>query len=74
LIDENHAMWVIESTCKDFFGTLKMSTDGGCIEPGEKVVAVTGTGAGADTAVVASAAPSGKLSMLRVHEIIYKPL
>jgi uncharacterized protein len=51
-----------------------MATDGGCFEPGEKIIAVAGTGAGADTAIVVSAAPSGKLSMLRVHEIICKPL
>lgn len=53
---------------------VMMATDGGCLEPGEKVVAVAGSGAGADTAVVVSAASSGKLSMLRVHEIICKPL
>jgi uncharacterized protein len=53
---------------------VMMATDGGCIETGEKVIAVAGTGAGADTAIVVSAASSGKLSILRVHEIICKPL
>jgi uncharacterized protein len=53
---------------------VMMATDGGCFEPGEKIIAVAGTGAGADTAIVVAAASSGKLSLLRVHEIICKPL
>jgi hypothetical protein len=53
---------------------IMMATDGGCIEPGEKVIAVAGSGAGADTAVVATAAPSTKMSALRIHEILCKPL
>jgi hypothetical protein len=53
---------------------IMMATDGGCIEPGEKVIAVAGSGSGADTAVVASAAPSTKIKALRIHEIICKPL
>jgi hypothetical protein len=52
---------------------LLMACDGGCIRIGEKVIAVAGTGAGADTALVATAGPSTKLSLLRVHEIICKP-
>lgn len=51
-----------------------MACDGGLIEQGEKVIAVTGTGRGADTAVVAIAAPSNKLSELHITEIICKPL
>jgi hypothetical protein len=53
---------------------IMMATDGGCIEPGEKVIAIAGSGAGADTAVVATAAPSTKMSALRIHEILCKPL
>jgi hypothetical protein len=53
---------------------LMMAADGGCLEQGEKVIAVAGTGAGADTAVVATAAPSLKMSALRIHEILCKPL
>ena len=51
-----------------------MAVDGGCVATGEKVIAVTGTGRGADTAVVAMAAPSTKLSELHITEIICKPL
>jgi len=51
-----------------------MACDGGLIEQGEKVIAVAGTGAGADTSVVATAAPSTKLTDLHIHEIICKPL
>jgi hypothetical protein len=53
---------------------LLMACDGGCIGIGEKVIAVAGTGSGADTAVVGSAAPSTKLTSLRIHEIICKAL
>lgn len=51
-----------------------MACDCGLIEQGEKVIAVAGTAAGADTAVVATAAPSTKLPDLHIHEIICKPL
>jgi hypothetical protein len=53
---------------------LMMAADGGCLEKGEKVIAVAGTGAGADTAVIATAAPSLQMSVLRIHEILCKPL
>ncbi|MFC1857656.1 hypothetical protein ACFL9U_06450 [Thermodesulfobacteriota bacterium] len=53
---------------------IMMACDGGCIEAGETVIAVAGTMGGADTAVVATAAPSTKLTRLRIHEIICKPL
>ena len=51
-----------------------MATDAGYLEPGEEVIAVTGTGRGADTAVVAVAAPSTRLPELHITEIICKPL
>ena len=53
---------------------IMMACDGGCIGIGEKIIAVAGTGSGADTAVVATAAPSNKLASLRIHEIICKPI
>lgn len=52
---------------------ILMATDSGHLEFGEKVIAVTGTGRGADTAVVAIAAPSTRLSELHITEIICKP-
>jgi hypothetical protein len=51
-----------------------MAVDGGNVDPGEEVVVVTGTGRGADTAVVAVAAPSTRLQELHITEIICKPL
>jgi len=51
-----------------------MACDGGLVAPGEKVIAVAGTGAGADTAVVVTSAPTTKLADLHIHEIICKPL
>ena len=53
---------------------ILMATDGNCLAPGEKVVAVTGTGRGSDTAVVATAAPSTRVHELHITEIICKPL
>jgi len=52
---------------------IMMAADGGCVEQGEKVIAVAGSGGGADTAVVATAAPSTRMAALRIHEIICKP-
>jgi hypothetical protein len=51
-----------------------MACDGGCIKMGEKVIVVAGTGSGADFAVVATAAPSTKITSLRINEIICKPI
>jgi uncharacterized protein len=53
---------------------LLMAANGGCVTAGEKVIVVTGTGRGADTAVVAIAAPSTRLYDLHIAEIICKPL
>jgi hypothetical protein len=53
---------------------ILMATDGGHLEVGEQVIAVTGTGRGADTAIVALAAPSTRLAELHITEIICKPL
>ena len=53
---------------------IMMACDGGCVDIGEKVIAVAGTGGGANTAIVATASPSTKMTGLRVHEIICKPL
>ncbi len=53
---------------------IMMACDGGLIAPGEKVIAVAGTGAGADTAVVVTAAPSNRLGELHIHELICKPV
>ena len=51
-----------------------MAADGGKLEIGEEVVVVTGTGRGADTAVVAIAATSTHFKDFHVTEIICKPL
>ena len=53
---------------------IMMACDGGCVGIGEKAIAVAGTGSGADTAVLATAAPSTKITSLRIHEIICKPI
>ena len=53
---------------------ILMATDAGCIAIGEKVIAVTGTGRGADTAVVATASTSTRFSDFHITEIICKPL
>jgi hypothetical protein len=53
---------------------LLMAANGGCVAAGEDVIVVAGTGRGADTAVVATAAPSTRLHDLHIAEIICKPL
>jgi hypothetical protein len=51
-----------------------MAVDGGKVASGEQVIVVAGTGRGADTAVVAVAAPSPRMTELHITEIICKPL
>ncbi len=51
-----------------------MASDGGLLRLGEKVIAVAGTGLGADTALVVNAASSNRLPELHIQEIICKPL
>lgn len=53
---------------------VMMAADGGRILTGDIVIAVTGTGRGADTAAVVTAATSTKFHELKVREIICKPL
>ncbi len=54
--------------------TLLMVTDAGHLTIGEKVIVVSGTRWGADTAVVAIASTSTHLTDLHILEIICKPL
>jgi hypothetical protein len=51
-----------------------MAADAGKVLTGENVVVVTGTGRGADTAVIAIAASSNHSGDLHITEIICKPL
>lgn len=54
--------------------TVLMAADGGLVAQDEEVIAVSGTGRGADTAVVAIASTSTRLHDLHIAEIICKPL
>jgi hypothetical protein len=56
------------------FEIVLMVADAGLVTPGEKVIAIAGTGRGADTALLMQAASSQHLNKLRVNEIICKPL
>lgn len=53
---------------------ILMAANGGRVEIGEQCVVVTGTGRGADTAVVAYASTTSRLGELHITEIICKPL
>jgi len=53
---------------------LLMAADDGCLQAGEKTIAVAGRRCGADTAVLATASPSNRLKELKIHEILCKPL
>ena len=53
---------------------VMMAANAGLVAIGEQVVVVTGTGRGADTAIVAIAATSTHLADLHITEIICKPL
>ena len=53
--------------------TSVMALDAGLIPYGEKIVAIGGTGAGADTAVVITPAHASEVLKTYVHEIVCKP-
>ena len=55
------------------FEMVMMAVDGGHVAAGEKVIAIAGTGRGADTAIVVQAASSRDLPELHITEIICKP-
>ncbi len=50
-----------------------MALDAGLIPFGQKIVAVGGTGRGADTAVIITPAQAAKVLGTRIHKIICKP-
>ena len=50
-----------------------MAADAGLIPEGEEIVAVAGTGRGADTVMVIRSAASKRFLELRVLEILAKP-
>jgi hypothetical protein len=56
------------------FEIVLMAADAGLLDMGERVIALAGTGRGADTALVMQAASSRNLKKLRVNEILCKPL
>jgi hypothetical protein len=51
-----------------------MASDAGLLKSSEKVIAIAGTGKGADTALVMQAASSRNLKNLKINEILCKPL
>jgi hypothetical protein len=53
---------------------LLMAANGGQVDIGEKVIVAAGSGRGADTAIVATAATSNRLKEVRIHEVLCKPL
>jgi hypothetical protein len=56
------------------FEIVLMATDAGLVRGGEKVIAISGTARGSDTALVMQAASTQHLTRLKVNEIICKPL
>ncbi len=50
-----------------------MAADGGLVNSGESVIAIAGTGANADTALLMQASTTRNIRKLRVNEIICKP-
>jgi uncharacterized protein len=50
-----------------------IATSQGFLRTGEKVLAVAGTNRGADTAIVANAAPITQFKDFEIHEILCKP-
>lgn len=51
-----------------------MASDAGLLKAAEQVIAIAGTGKGADTALVMQAASSRNLKNLKINEILCKPI
>ncbi|RLE67297.1 MAG: hypothetical protein DRJ47_00295 [Thermoprotei archaeon] len=51
-----------------------MATDAGYVNPGEEVISIGGTGRGADTALVITAAPSEMFFDLKIKKVLAKPV
>ncbi len=78
---DNHTPNIIANFLRCFcegvkvrFEIVLMATDGGLADTGETVIAIAGTGRGADTALVMQAASTRNLAGLKVNEILCKPL
>ena len=56
------------------FEIVLMAADAGLVADGETVLAIAGTGKGADTALVMQAATTQQMNKLHVNEILCKPL
>ncbi len=63
----------ISQGTKVCFESVMVTTDAGYLDRGEKVIAVAGTGRGADTALVMQASSTHSLKYLKVFEILCKP-
>lgn len=50
-----------------------MAADGGLVKSGESVIAIAGTGANSDTALLLQASTTRNIRALRINEIICKP-
>lgn len=68
---------VLRTVCEGFkvsFELVTMASDAGCVLTGERVIAVAGTGEGADTVVLMKAANSHNFFKIRVEAVLAKPL
>lgn len=80
LFGEGPAQWVanfLRAFCqgvKVCVEILLMAGNAGLVETGEQVVSVSGTGSGADTALVMTGATSTSLKSMRISRILCKPL
>jgi len=73
---EEIVAFVLRSFCegmKVVFEITAMAADAGLVPAGEEIVAIAGTGRGADTAVVVRAANAQDFFDLRILEVICKP-
>lgn len=68
-----HTLRMLSAGVKVGVEIAVMALDSGCIPYGEPVIAVGGTGRGADTAIIISPEHANAILETRIHEIICKP-
>lgn len=69
-----HTLYLFSQGTKVAVEIVLSAVDAGLVPPGADVVAVAGTGGGADTALIITAASTVRFFDLRVREILCKPL
>lgn len=69
-----HTLRMLGQGVKVAVETATMVCDAGLVQPGQRIIALGGSGSGVDTAVILRPQPSHQLMDTRIDELLAKPL